>query len=136
MMVANLTTRFESQSSTVLGIFRIVVGFLYAIHGTVHLFSWPIAPGGGPVPVGSWPIWWAGLIELIVGLLVMIGLFTRPAALLGSGAMAYAYFTVHQPKALWPIDNGGELAVLYCFALLLLAFTGAGAFAVDGRRRN
>jgi len=65
---------------------------------------------------------------------VMIGLFTQPAALLGSGAMAYAYFTVHQPKALWPIDNGGELAILYCFALLLLAFTGAGAFAVQGRR--
>jgi putative oxidoreductase len=133
-MIANLTTRLESYSPTVLGIFRIVVGFLYAIHGTVHLFGWPVAAGSGAAPVGSWPMWWAGLIELIVGLLVMIGLFTQPAALLGSGAMAYAYFTVHQPKALWPIDNGGELAILYCFALLLLAFTGAGAFAVQGRR--
>lgn len=133
-MMTNLATRLDSHSSTVLGIFRIVVGFLYTIHGTVHLFGWPVAARGGAVSVGSWPIWWAGLIELIVGLLVMIGLFTRPAALLGSGAMAYAYFTVHQPKALWPIDNGGELAILYCFALLLIAFTGPGALAVPGRR--
>ena len=133
-MIASLTARLDSHSSTVLGIVRIVVGFLYAIHGTVHLFGWPVTAGRDAVPAGSWPMWWAGLIELIVGLLVMIGLFTRPAALLGSGAMAYAYFTVHQPKALWPIDNGGELAILYCFALLLIAFTGPGAFAVQGRR--
>ena len=135
-MAQALEDRLDNHSSTVLGIFRIVVGFLYAIHGTVHLFAWPIAQGGGAVPFGKWPFWWAGLIELVVGLLVMLGLFVRPAALLGSGAMAYAYFTVHQPKALWPIENGGELAILYCFALLLIAFTGAGAFAVQRRRRG
>ena len=87
-MIANLDSRLDRHSSTALGIFRIVVGFLYTIHGTVHLFGWPIAQGGGAAPMGSWPIWWAGLIELIVGLLVMIGLFSRPAALRGSGAMA------------------------------------------------
>jgi putative oxidoreductase len=130
-MARALEDRFDSHSSTVLGVFRIVVGFLYSIHGTVHLFAWPIAPAGGAAPFGQWPIWWAGLIELVVGLLVMVGLLVRPAALLGSGAMAYAYFTVHQPKALWPIDNGGELAILYCFSLLLIAFTGAGSFAVQ-----
>ena len=73
---------------------------------------------------------------IIVGLLVVIGLFVRPAALLGSGTMAYAYFTAHQPKALWPIDNGGEPAILYCFAFLLIAFTGAGAFAVQRGHRG
>jgi putative oxidoreductase len=120
----------------VLGIFRIVIGFLFTIHGTVKLFSWPIAGPGGAVPFGTWPYWWAGLIELVVGLLVLIGLLVRPAALLGSGTMAYAYFTAHQPKALWPIDNGGELAILYCFAFLLIAFTGAGAFAIQRRNRS
>ena len=74
------------------------------------------------------------MIELVVGVLVMIGLFTRLAALLGSGTMAFAYFTEHQPDGLWPIQNGGELATLYCFAFLVLAFAGGGAFAVQRRR--
>jgi putative oxidoreductase len=131
--------QFEAQldrlSAPVLGLFRIVVGFLFALHGTVKLFGWPeLAKGGGAVPFGTWPNWWAGVIELVVGLLLMVGLFTRPAALLGSGTMAFAYFTVHQPKALLPIDNGGELAVLYCFAFLLIAFAGPGIPAIDGRR--
>ena len=135
-MLQALDARLDSHSPTVLGIFRIVIGFLFAIHGTVKLFSWPIALPGGAVPFGAWPYWWAGIIEIIVGLLVVIGLFVRPAALLGSGTMAYAYFTAHQPKALWPIDNGGELSILYCFAFLLIAFTGAGAFAVQRGHRG
>jgi putative oxidoreductase len=135
-MTQALDARLDSHSPTVLGIFRIVIGFLFTIHGTVKLFSWPIAGPGGAAPFGTWPYWWAGLIELVVGLLVLIGLLVRPAALLGSGTMAYAYFTAHQPKALWPIDNGGELAILYCFAFLLIAFTGAGAFAIQRRNRS
>ena len=135
-MTQAFDARLDSHSPTVLGIFRIVIGFLFTIHGTVKLFSWPIAAPGGTVAFGTWPYWWAGLIELVVGLLVLIGLLVRPAALLGSGTMAYAYFTAHQPKALWPIDNGGELAILYCFAFLLIAFTGAGAFAIQRQRRN
>ncbi len=86
-------------------------------------------------PIGSWPYWWAGVIELVVGLLVALGLFTRIAALVGSGEMAFAYFTQHlPPHGLLPIQNQGELAVLYCFALFLLAFSGPGAFAVQGGR--
>lgn len=135
-MTQALDARLDSHSPTVLGIFRIVIGFLFTIHGTVKLFSWPIGLPGGATPFGTWPYWWAGLIELVVGLLVLIGLLVRPAAILGSGTMAYAYFTAHQPKALWPIDNGGELAILYCFAFLLIAFTGAGAFAIQRRRRD
>ena len=68
--------------------------------------------------------------------LVLLGLFTRIAALIGSGAMAFAYFTEHQPKALWPIENGGELAVLYCFSFFLLVFIGGGAYALDAMRRK
>ena len=134
-MTQTLDARLDTYSSPVLGIFRIVIGFLFAIHGTSKLFAWPVSQGGA-VPVGTWPVWYAGVIELVVGLLVLVGLFTRIAALIGSGEMAFAYFTQHQPKGLWPLENGGELAVLYCFSLFLIAFTGAGAFAIHGRKRH
>ncbi|WP_328357714.1 DoxX family protein [Mycobacterium sp. NBC_00419] len=131
-MTQKLDARLTTYHSPVLGVFRIVVGFLFAIHGTVKLFAWPIDQGGGAVPVGTWPYWYAGVIELVVGVLVILGLgvITRIAAIIGSGQMAFAYFTQHQPNALWPIDNGGELAILYCFSFLLIAFAGVGAFAV------
>jgi len=121
--------RLDRHSPTVLGIFRLVIGFLFALHGTAKLFGWP-ATKSGAVPFGTWPYWWAGVIELVVGLLVMVGLFTRIAAFLGSGTMAFAYFTAHQPDGLLPIQNGGELAAVYCFAFLLLVFSGSGALAV------
>ncbi len=121
--------RLDRHSPTAVGVFRIVIGFLFALHGTAKLFGWP-ATKSGAVPFGTWPYWWAGLIELVVGILVMIGLFTRIAAFFGSGTMAFAYFTEHQPQGLLPIQNGGELATLYCFAFLLLVFTGGGALAL------
>jgi putative oxidoreductase len=132
-MTRTLDTHLDRHSATALGVFRIVIGLLFALHGTSKLFGWP-SSANGTVPVGTWPFWYAGVIELVVGLLVLLGLFTRLAALLGAGEMAFAYFTQHQPKAFWPIQNGGELAVLYCFALLLIAFAGAGAFAVHSSR--
>lgn len=134
-MTQRLDAQLDRYHSPVLGVFRIVIGFLFAIHGTAKLFAWPVSQGGA-APVGAWPYWWAGVIETVVGVLVLLGLFTRIAALLGSGEMAFAYFTQHQPKALWPIENGGELAILYCFSLFLIAFAGAGAFALDGRKRR
>jgi putative oxidoreductase len=135
-MTRTLDTHLDRHSSTALGVFRIVIGLLFTLHGTSKLFDWPPS-GTGKIPVGTWPFWWAGIIELVIGLLVLLGLglFARAAALIGSGEMAFAYFTQHQPKAFWPIENGGELAVLYCFALLLIAFAGTGAFAV-GRSRS
>lgn len=131
-MLQTLETRLERFSSPMLGVFRVVVGLLFALHGTAKLFGWPASKSGAE-PFGRWPYWWAGLIELVVGVLVALGLFTRLAALLGSGTMAFAYFYAHQSKGLLPIENGGELAVLYCFAFLLIAFAGSGAFAVQGR---
>lgn len=86
------------------------------------------------MPVGNWPYWYAGVIELVLGLLIMVGLFTRIAAFLASGQMAFAYFTEHQPKGLLPIENGGEPAVLFCFGFLLLAAIGGGAYALDAAR--
>ena len=134
-MIQSLDSRLDRFSPAVLAVFRIVIGALFALHGTAKLFGWP-ASKSGAVPFGSWPFWWAGVIELVVGLLVALGLFARLAALLGSGAMAFAYFTEHQPDGLLPIQNGGELAVLYCFALLLIAFAGPGAFALSGETRR
>lgn len=134
-MVSALDARLDRHSATVLGVFRIVIGLLFALHGSAKLFGWP-ATKTGTVPVGTWPYWWAGVIELIVGVALITGLFARVAALLGSGAMAFAYFTEHQPHGFWPIQNGGELAVLYCFSLLLIAFAGTGAFALAGHPKR
>ena len=127
--MSQVSSRLDQHSPTVLWIFRIVIGFLFALHGTAKLFGWP-ATKSGAVPFGTWPYWWAGVIELIVGVLVMVGLFTRIAAFIGSGTMAFAYFTAHQPDGVLPIQNGGELAAVYCFAFLLLVFAGGGALAV------
>jgi putative oxidoreductase len=124
--------------ASLLSIARIVVSFLFACHGAKILFG--VIEGidghGGTAPIGSWPIWWAGMIELLSGTLVLLGFFTRPAALLCSGTMAFAYFTVHQPQALLPLQNHGELAVLYCWIFLLIATLGPGPFAFDTMRRR
>jgi putative oxidoreductase len=129
-MTSKLDAQLSSRSPLALGVFRIVVGLLFLLHGTSKLLGWP---GGPQVPVGTWPFWYAGIIEVAVGVLVTIGLFTRVAALIGSGQMAVAFFWQHLPADFWPINNGGEPAVLFCFAFLLLAFTGPGAFAASRR---
>jgi putative oxidoreductase len=125
-------------SAGVLSAVRIVVSFLFACHGAQILFG--ILGGvdgkGTTALIGSWPIWWAGVIELLGGALVLLGLFTRPAALLCSGAMAFAYFTVHLPQALLPLQNHGELATLYSWIFLLIATLGPGRFALDTVRRQ
>ncbi|MEU5241713.1 DoxX family protein [Streptomyces lydicus] len=116
-----------------LALFRVVVGLLFACHGASSLFG--VLGGamgqGGTVPTGAWPGWYAAVIQLAGGLLVLLGLGTRAAALVSSGSMAYAYFSVHQGTALWPIQNGGEASAMFCWAFLLLFFTGPGAWALD-----
>lgn len=116
----------------VLGLFRIVIGLLFACHGAASLFGvLGGAHGGGTIEAGAWPGWYAAVIQLVCGGLVLIGLGTRGAAFLASGSMAYAYFDVHQPTALWPLQNGGESAAVYCWAFFLLVFTGGGALGLD-----
>jgi putative oxidoreductase len=124
----------------VLALFRIVTGFLFLIHGVTSLFG--VLGGsrgtGQAVEFAVWPSWWAALIQLVCGLLVAGGLLTRIAATLASGTMAYAYFSVHQPAGLLPLNNGGELAAMYSWAFLLIAVLGPGAWALDSlltRRR-
>jgi putative oxidoreductase len=139
-MTTKVDSRLNSYSPAVLSMFRAVFGFLFAAFGSSKMFGWPIALG--PIPAGAWPVWYAGVIELVAGLLIMVGLFTRIAAFIASGEMAVAYFWQNQPKGLWPIvspemgGNGGLPAILFCFAFFLLVFTGPGAYALDSMRRG
>lgn len=111
---------------------RAVAGFLFLWHGVQKLFGFPPLPPGIEIP--AFVTWVAGPIELVGGMLVMLGLFTRLAAFLASGLMAFAYWMAHGPKALLPIVNGGEPAVLYCFVFLFIAARGGGKWSVDATR--
>ncbi len=128
-----MTDRLDKTQPYALGLFRIVVGLLFFCHGAAKIFGvlGGASGNGGTVPAGTWPSWYAAVIEVVGGGLVMLGLGTRAAAFIASGAMAYAYFKVHQPGALWPIQNSGEGAALYCWAMFLLVFTGSGALGLD-----
>lgn len=129
---AGLTARLDRAQPYALGVFRIVVGLFFACHGAASLLGvLGGAKGGGTVEPGTWPSWYAAAIQLVAGGLVLLGLGTRSAAFLASGSMAYAYFKVHQPEALFPLQNGGELSALFCWVFLLLVFTGPGALSVD-----
>jgi len=111
---------------------RMVTGFLFLWHGTGKLLGFPEPP---PADAPAFVIWVAGPIELVGGVLVMIGLFTSWAAFLCSGLMAAAYWLAHGTKDLLPAVNGGELAALYCFVFLFIAARGSGIWSVDAARR-
>lgn len=120
------------HADRVYAIFRIVVGLLFSFHGMQKIFG---AFGAQQPPLASLA-GLAGVIELVCGILVMIGLFTSWAAFLASGEMAIAYFMVHQPQGSWPIENKGELAALYCFVFLYIAARGAGPWSVAQATRQ
>jgi putative oxidoreductase len=105
---------------------RIVAGLLFVQHGVQKLFGWL---GGTPVPLAS-QMGVAGVIETVAGLGIALGVFTSPLAFLASGQMAVAYFQAHMPRAWWPIQNGGELAILNCFLFLYIASRGTGTWGV------
>lgn len=113
----------------VFGFTRIVFGLMFMPHGAQKLFA---VLGREEVAATFSQIWFAGVLEFFGGLLVVLGLLTRPVAFVLSGLMAWAYFQVHVGQAFFPIENGGELAVLYCWFFFLLAFAGSGAWSVDG----
>ena len=133
--MAEVIGRFSAHTFALL---RIIAGLMFAMHGTQKLFGWPPMPKGmgGPLP----PLMKvAGGIELVCGLLIAIGLFTGIAAFLASGEMAVAYFMGHASHGpFWPLENKGELAVLYCFVFLFIAAHGAGIWSLDNivRRRT
>ncbi len=111
---------------------RIVVGLLFACHGAQKLFG---LFGGPQMPLMS-KFGLAGVIEFFGGLMIAIGFFTGSAAFIASGEMAYAYYTMHFPQGRVPIQNGGELAVLYCFVFLYIAAHGVGTWGVDRTARS
>jgi putative oxidoreductase len=126
---------FDTWSPRLLGILRIVTGFLFLQHGTAKLFGIPhIAMFDGLQLFSLMGL--AGVLELGGGLLIVLGLFTRPVAFVLSGQMAAAYFMAHAPQGFLPILNQGELAVIYCFVFLYLFVAGSGAFSLDAARNK
>jgi putative oxidoreductase len=113
----------------VLSIVRIMVGLLFMEHGMYKLLGFP--PGPGPFPPMFALTWFAGVIELVGGALVALGLFTRVAAFIMSGEMAVGYFMAHAPRNFFPLLNGGDAAVLYCFIFLYFAVAGGGCWSLD-----
>ncbi len=116
-----------------LSVLRIVAALLFLQHGMQKMFGFPVPPPTG-LPAMLTLGWYAGAIELVGGVLLLVGLFTRPVAFIMSGEMAFAYWIAHAPRNTFPIVNGGDLAILYCFVFLYIAFAGAGAWAVDRAR--
>jgi putative oxidoreductase len=128
-----MTDTNSKWSQRMLSIMRIVIALLFVQHGSQKLFGIP----AGPQPASfSLLFVVAGVLEFFGGLLILIGLFTRPVAFILSGLMAVAYFMVHAPRGFLPLMNGGELAVLYCFVFLYLAVAGGGSWSVDDLRRR
>ena len=116
-----------------LSVLRIVAAFLFLEHGTQKLLGIPAGKMAN-VPMSAGLPFYAGLIEVATGLLMLVGFLTRPAAFLASGTMAFAYWIAHAPQNPLPVNNGGDAAVLFCFVFLYLVFAGAGPWSVDAMR--
>ena len=116
-----------------LSVLRIVSALIFLFHGTQKLIGIPATDR--VVELFSLP-WFAGAIEIVCGIALLIGFLTRPAAFLASGTMAFAYWLAHAPRDLFPTNNGGDAAILYCFIFLYLVFSGPGPWSVDAMRKK
>ncbi|MEM8878676.1 MAG: DoxX family protein [Pseudomonadota bacterium] len=117
----------------ILSVLRIVAGLLFLLHGTQKLIGIPESTR----VVEAFSLGWtAGVIEIVTGVLLIIGFLTRPAAFLASGTMAFAYWLAHAPRDLFPTNNGGDAAILFCFVFLYLVFAGAGPWSIDAMRKS
>ena len=128
--MADLNSFYASWTPRLLSVLRIVTAFLFIAHGAQKLFGF-LAPPGAPSPPIFSLIGIGGILEFFGGLLLLVGLFTRPVAFILSGLMAVAYFMAHAPQGFWPLQNKGELAVLYCFVFLFFAVAGGGEWSLD-----
>lgn len=126
-----INTTLTNFAPHILSLLRIVVGLLFLQHGLVKLLAFPMASANPPA-FGSM-IWYAGLIEIVGGVLLILGLLTRLAAFIVAGEMAFAYFIGHSPRSIYPIQNGGNLAILYCFVFFYLVFAGPGPWSADAK---
>lgn len=129
-------SRLASLAPTMLSLLRIVAGLIFLEHGTQKFLSFPAGQMAGMGRMLDNPGAYAGIVELACGLLITIGLFTRPAAFLASGTMAVAYWYAHAPQNLFPVNNGGDAAILYCFVFLYLVFAGPGPLSLDAKLRG
>jgi len=119
-------------SPRALAVLRIVAGVLFLAHGVVKLFGFPEGAQPGQVELAS--LFGVGaIIELVTGVLMVLGLFTRPAAFIASGQMAVAYWMFHAPSSPYPVVNGGDAAILFCFVFLYIFTAGPGAWSLDSR---
>jgi len=124
----------ERWTPYALAVLRIVVALLFLEHGTQKILGFPPSPNPAPPLLSLYGI--QGVIETIGGLLLLFGLLTRPVAFILAGDMAVAYFLAHAPRAFYPVLNGGDTAILYCFVFLYVFFAGPGAWSVDTTRRS
>ena len=128
MNMRSLETAASKYAPVVLSILRIVVALLLLQHGLSKFFGFPATT---PRPALFALVWFAGLIELVGGVLLLLGFLTRPVAFILAGELAFAYFIGHAPRSFYPISNGGEAAVLFCFVFFYLAFAGGGLLSAD-----
>jgi putative oxidoreductase len=128
------SSALDRWSPYALAALRIVTALIFMEHGTQKLFGFPAPPQSGLPPLFS--LFGIGaILEFVGGLLILVGLFTRPVAFVLAGEMAVAYWMFHAPQSFYPVLNGGDASILYCFVFLLLVFTGPGAWSIDGARR-
>ena len=131
--------KFTNFAPHFLSVLRVVAAFAFITYGTAKLFAWPIAlmPKGATAPLASL-MGVAGTLEVVGGALMLLGLFARPIAFLLSGEMAYAYLTSHMVRSVWPVQNQGTPALLFCFIWLYISAAGPGPWSVDAmlRRRD
>jgi putative oxidoreductase len=125
---ADFRARWEPR---VLSVVRIMVGLLYMEHGLSKIFNFPPTPNHAPYVLLTLVPGLAGILESVGGLLIVLGLLTRPVAFILSGEMAVAYFMSHAPRNFFPLLNGGDAAILYCFIFLYFAVAGGGAWSLD-----
>ncbi|MBU8872590.1 DoxX family protein [Reyranella sp. MMS21-HV4-11] len=131
----NFDALASAWAPRLLSILRIMTGLLFLQHGTAKLLKIPVIPMFANLSLTSLP-GIAGILELVGGVLIILGLFTRSVAFVLSGLMAVAYFMAHAPRGFYPILNAGELAILFCFVFLYLAAAGPGPWSIDAARRK
>lgn len=137
MSTAGLVAKWSAWGPQLQSVLRIVAALLFMMAGTMKLFAFPagMPPDGGTARLLS-EVWIGGVLEAFGGVLILVGLCTRPVAFVLSGEMAVAYFQFHSPQGFWPVMNGGMAAVLYCFVWLYFSAAGAGPWSLDARRRT